>query len=105
MPPIKRMPTEEEIQEAAEELVDCIGPDGKYLRNKRTQIVKYWVRKQQIDAAAGTASGTTASRLAEFRQEIRDTGSSDEEAFALLIAVAAALVERDGLLTASSLDS
>lgn len=105
MPPIKRMPTEEEIQEAAEELVDCIGPDGKYLRGKRTQIVKYWVRKQQIDAVAGTSGGTTASRLAEFSQEIRDMGNSPEIAAQLVLAVAPALVERDGLITASSLDS
>ena len=97
---MKRMPTEREIQDcAANELVDCLDGNGRYLKSKRTKIVKYLVEKQKIDdehVESYVRHGSTVEQLAAFHDELTAAFPGDD-VMPLIAAAVPALIDRYGL--------
>lgn len=92
------VPTEAEIQSAAEQL-GLTDANGRYPSRDRSRIAKAVQIAQQDQAVdADPSNGTTAQQLAEFRNELAANGLQETEIVGpLLDEVARHLLQSQGL--------
>lgn len=95
-----RIPPESEIREAAKTLghADANGDYPLSLRKKIVAAINE-ADKEVADTAKAQPNGTTAEQLLAFHDELTNSRVPNEDARALTLAVASALVRRQGLLT------
>lgn len=93
-----RIPPESEIREAAKTLGHA-DEHGNYPPSLRKKIVAAIneADKELADTTKAQPNGTTAEQLLAFHDELTNRAVPDEDARALTLAVAPALVRRQGL--------
>lgn len=95
------IPPESELRAAALRLGLATDDNGNYPPSIRKKLAAAVVEadKERTQTAKAQPNGTTAEQLLAFHDELTESRLSDEDVRALTLAVAPALVRRQGLHT------